>query len=109
MFRNGRKVKRHPGSMPPCQECPKISPRIEPKNRSWLTAADLTQEMFDVWQHYKICKAVGRFPEDTLVELCAARLLSAEEKADKTWQGRNVREGMGSVVGDLLQLSRRVR
>lgn len=95
--------------MPPCPQCPKISPALEPKKRYWEYASDLTQEMMAVWHHYKVCKAVGRFPKDRLVELCAARIMSAEEKADRTWQGRNVREGMGSVVGDLLQLSRRFK
>lgn len=109
MFKHGRKVPRHPGISPPCQECPKISPLVPPHKRSWLTAADLTEQMWQVWEHYKICDAVQRYPEDALFEACAAKIRGALDKSDKTWQGRNVRDGMGSVVGDLLQLTRRVR
>lgn len=108
-YRNGRREPRPKGILPRCRECPKLSPRMPPEKCNWEYAADLTPQMAEVWAHYKRCRAVNSFPKDRLVEECAARILSAQEKADRFWDGRNVREGMGSVVGDLIQLSRKVR
>ena len=105
MYRNRRPVPRPPGMPTPCRECPKIPPGYPPSKQNRRYAADMTPEIAAVWAFYKTCKAVGSFPKDELVAQCAARIMSAEEKAALTWQGRNVREGMGSVVGDLIQLT----
>lgn len=43
----------------------------------------MTLKSKQTYRHYRRCKAVGRFPEDDLVEHNAAIIRAAEDEADR--------------------------
>lgn len=64
----------------PCTECPKI-PEGSPKERRY--AQELSDKNFRAWQHWRECKAVGRFPDDEIVKRNAAILQSIQDELDR--------------------------
>lgn len=76
--RDGHPAKRHWGCPPPCRTpigCPKGTPE-QPKS--------LSRQNMQAYEHYKTCKAVGRFPEDSIVERNATLFAMAEESQEFT-------------------------
>lgn len=80
----GQEIRRFPGEQLPCQMtdelgescCPKISPDSD---------VALWPENEEAYEHYLLCKAVGRFPEDSIVERNAAIIAGVEA----TWERMN--------------------
>lgn len=71
--RDGEPARRHWGCPPPCRTpagCPKGTPE-EPKS--------LSAQNMQAYEHYQTCKAIGRFPEDSIVERNAALFMLCEE------------------------------
>jgi hypothetical protein len=97
---SGKWVERLPGQVPPCHSCPKIPEGEEPVPAS---AIELSERNGRAYLHYRRCKAVGRFPEDAIVERNAAIILGIEEEAAVE------RERLGQIetLGVLLSLGRR--
>lgn len=73
---SGQPVRRPLGMATPCWSCPKIPQGREPCPES---ALELDERMAKVYQHYRGCKAVGRFPEDDLVTDHARVIGEAED------------------------------
>lgn len=67
-MRGTMKCRRPQGAafMTPCQSCPKI-PKSE-QVKHWSNAVELSRKNFEAFLHWKGCKAVGRFPDDPIVE-----------------------------------------
>jgi len=93
----GKPIKRFPGELLPCQQvdhrgescCKKISPEADVALWPHNAAA---------YEHYRRCKAVCRFPEDSLVEANAAIIAEVEA----AWESMNRRR----LESGLMQLSR---
>lgn len=78
----------------PCSVCPKIPERVFDTDgreiaKTPLTAAklrphavELTPRLRLAWQHYRECRAVGRFPDDHIVRGNASRFRHATDEAD---------------------------
>jgi hypothetical protein len=60
---------RTPNNPPPCHFCPKIPQGADPKPEN---AIEPSERSLLAFQHYRRCRAVGRFPTDVLVEKDAA-------------------------------------
>lgn len=76
----GKPVRRPPGMPLPCGECPKTEGA---EVRDWLHAEDgLSDRSAAAVAHYQRCRAVGRFPEDDLVEEHAAVIRAVEDAAE---------------------------
>lgn len=91
MARTGPEKRPHcipnkPGG-PPCVLCPKIPANAPEKH--WRYAADMTPQFMQVMYHYRTCKAVGRFPQDPIVEACAVMIAEAEKAADDAKRSRS--------------------
>lgn len=106
-------IRRPPGKDPPCHRCPKIPdsvPKLGPDGRQaprlWEKAADITPEISGVWRFYRLCKTVGRFPADELVEAFAVMLADVENRVENR---RRSLEGMRSdyMMRKLLMAARR--
>lgn len=78
--RNGKPIARPKGSKTPCYMCPKIAPGDDPVPEN---ACELTDDDWRVVQHYRECKAVGRFPDDPRVRMHASILSAADQFADR--------------------------
>ena len=72
-------MERPPGQPTPCHKCPKI-PEGEPPSPE--SALELTPQLRKVYAHYRRCKAVGRFPDDPLVDEHAAIVAEVEESIE---------------------------
>lgn len=78
--RGGRPIARPKGSKTPCYMCPKIPPGEDPVPAN---ACELTDQDWQTVQHFRECRAVGRFPDDPRVRLHASILSAAEDFADR--------------------------
>jgi hypothetical protein len=75
-------IPRMPGESLPCELtdergescCPKVSPTAD---------IALTPENLAAYQHNQRCKAVGRFPDDSIVEANAAVISEVESQWDR--------------------------
>ena len=83
----GTPVKRPPNVPTPCRSCPKIpqGERPHPSN-----AIELTDENYRVYVHYQRCKAVGRFPDDPIVEHNAGLIRTVEDRVARDEQTKLV-------------------
>lgn len=72
-------IPRDDGCLPPCMiaeiGCPKGAPDA---------GLELTPKNWRALEHFKICRAVGRFPQDSLVEQNAAILDDCERNATRS-------------------------
>lgn len=68
-------LERPKGTLPPCgygpKECPKVSPDA---------GLELTDQNLLAYQHYRECRAVGRFPDDSIVRENAAAIREVEDQ-----------------------------
>lgn len=74
MYHRGQPLKRMAGIKPPCQTakgCPKGSPTAS------VALSERNQQAYD---HYQRCRAVGKFPEDPIVEENAALIRYVEDQ-----------------------------
>jgi hypothetical protein len=83
--RAGEPVLRPAGATTPCRSCPK-SHDGQPN-----PGADLTPRSRAVIEHYQQCRAVGRFPEDAIVEEHAGLLHAIEEQLARKQQAETRR------------------
>lgn len=71
------KLPRHDPELVPCKahgmSCPKISPEHEITNRNLICL-----------DHYHQCKAVGEFPDDSIVKQNAGIIAEAEREAERS-------------------------
>jgi len=82
-----KSIARFPGESLPCELtdergescCPKVSP---------TAGVALWPHNVAAYQHYKRCKAVGRFPDDSIVEANAAAIANVESQWDRMKQDR---------------------
>lgn len=84
LTRGGKPVPRPPLSPTPCVRCPKIPPGRDPKPES---AAELTPQLAECYQHYLECRAVGDFPADPIVRTAAALIRQVEDAANRRTRG----------------------
>ncbi len=78
-------LERNASTPPECQTregCPKGTPD---KQRS------LTAQNAEAYEHYKRCRAVGRFPEDPIVEANAATIREIEDDNERRLQSELIR------------------
>lgn len=73
-------------TVPPCSFCPKQPPTVSERDRTPLTAEDLSEKNWQAYQHYQECKAVGEFPDDDIVRRNAAIIARAEKAVDQMTQ-----------------------
>ncbi|MGL6094460.1 MAG: hypothetical protein ACRC7O_01495, partial [Fimbriiglobus sp.] len=66
-LRSGLPMVRPKGTNPPCHVCPKIPASVK-ANRTPADAVEPTEQSREAYWHYTRCVAVGRFPQDRLVE-----------------------------------------
>lgn len=78
--------RRDPGDPTPCWCCPKIPPGEEPCPATGR-ANELTDANWMAWLHYQRCRAVGKFPEDELVERNAGLIRMVEEQVARDRAG----------------------
>jgi len=78
---------RPPAVKPPCSSCEKVPEDVRkgkpPQLVTSKDAVQVTPEVLAVLDHYLMCKAVGRFPADPIVERHAAILARLEEARDR--------------------------
>ena len=77
------RLRRPPGSRPPCETCPKIAAGDVPAPHNGVRLSDENRR---AWDHYRECRAVNwQVPEatDPLVRRHAALLRAVEEAAEK--------------------------
>lgn len=87
--RDGQPAKRHWGCPPPCRTqvgCPKGTP----ENSKALSPKNL-----QAYEHYRECKAVGQFPEDSIIRRNAAIIAMFEKLEERKYQI----EFMKGIVG----------
>lgn len=72
-YRHGQPLRRASGQGSPCKRCVKTRPY----------AADISDRNWATYIHYLECKAVGHFPDDTLVKKSASVIRRCEDHADK--------------------------
>jgi len=103
LYERGGKNQRRPlGTVPPCHICPKIPQGDEPVPES---AVELTPQLYRAYVHYRRCRAVGRFPDDDLVEDNARIFLAVEEQVESSRMERielSMRT-LGAVLGGLFR------
>jgi hypothetical protein len=83
--RGGVAMPRPQGMPTPCRTCPKIPAGERPHPSR---AVELSDENYLAYLHYQRCKAVGRFPEDAIVERNAGILRTVEEQIGRAEQAR---------------------
>ena len=93
--RAGVPAPRPRGQPTPCYKCPKVPKGKPPIPES---AVELTDRNWKVWQHYRECKATGRFPDDAIVRQHAAVIREVETEYELS---RNL-EGVTLLLRTLL-------
>lgn len=82
---NGEEVprERNENEPPPCRNPrdPEGCPKGTPENQK-----SLNPQNQEVWEHYQRCKAVGRFPEDAIVENNASLIRQIEDQVARLQQ-----------------------
>jgi hypothetical protein len=79
-LRTGQPAPRPAKHPPPCSDCPKIAPGDAPHPDN---GQELSDKNLRAYLYHLRCRAVGRFPEDPIVERNAALIASALELADR--------------------------
>ena len=93
----GKPVPRIADQNPPCRWCPKIPKGAEPVPEN---AEELSERNWLAYQHYLECKAVGKFPGDSMVRRNAMLIRQVEDSARRMQDlSANVREILAFVVG----------
>lgn len=87
----------------PCHICPKVPDRLDGKVKVRADACDLLPRHRTAFAHYRRCKAVGRFPEDEIVERNAALFAEAERWAERTFRA----DDRDDLVAFLIESQRR--
>lgn len=77
---SGLYLRRPVNSPTPCFECPKIPPGFP---IHFTSAVELTDQLRQAYQFYCECKAVGNFPDDPIVRLCASTIRRVEDSVAK--------------------------
>lgn len=77
---SGIYLRRPVNSPTPCYDCPKIPPEVPIR---WTSAVELTDQTRQAYQFYCECKAVGHFPDDPIVRLCASTIRRVEDSVGK--------------------------
>ncbi len=70
------RVPRRPGEPTPCWKCPKIPEGAKPVPES---ACELDDRLWQAYDHYLCCRAVGSFPADHWVRTHASLFRSVED------------------------------
>ncbi len=79
-LRAGEPVKRFRGAPTPCGTCPKI-PSGLPKCPE--SAVEPSEKSARIYQHYRECRAVARFPDDPIVKRHAAIIRALHDERDR--------------------------
>ena len=77
-FVTNEPLERPKGTFPPCHYGPKECPKGSPE-----AGVELTQQNLQAYQHYRECRAVGRFPDDPVVRENAAVIRGIEDQANE--------------------------
>lgn len=83
LLADGRPMKRPLGVVTPCGICPKIPHGTKPVPENAIEPSAKSLQAF--W-HYQKCRAVGRFPEDAIVEnnaVIIGHTLESIERAER--------------------------
>ncbi len=67
----------------PCYRCPKTPSNLHPDKRTRATAVEMNERSMLAYQFYLECRAVGQFPNDPIVRLCAAAIRGVEDRYDR--------------------------
>lgn len=86
--RKGHRIPRPAASKPLCFACPKQPADVPDNDRSPDTAVEVAPPVWEAWQFFQECRAVGQFPDDPLVRKAAAICAAAEKTADLLIQAR---------------------
>ena len=92
--RAGRLQERWPGAVLPCASCPKIPREAPARDRRY--AVELSDRNRAAFRHWRECKAVGRWPEDSIVRRNAALIQQVFDDHEA-----GVREGLGRKIDQL--------
>lgn len=111
---DGEPVERKNDSIPlRCIECPKVPQWAKEQNKDWrelraLAVEDITPENEEALRHYTECRAVGAFPDDDIVRLCAGVIRPIEDEAARAPAERQTVATTG-LIQAIHILLRRVR
>ena len=79
----GQPWERPPQSPTPCQMCPKVPHDRRTATTTRADAIEPTERSWSILWHYRKCKAVGRFPDDPLVERHAGLIHEVESAVER--------------------------
>lgn len=83
----GEPMERGTGQPTPCSSCPKVPTWAKAAGKDWrelrTLAAELTPANRLAYEHYVQCKAVGRFPDDPIVEWVAGVVRRCEDEDER--------------------------
>jgi hypothetical protein len=79
--RFGLPVRRPPGTLPPCHQCPKVPDDAPFRTREY--AVDLTDQNWQALAFYSECRAVGQFPADPIVRRWAGLIRAVEDAHER--------------------------
>ena len=72
-----------PSNIPtPCDRCPRTA-HLPPQDRTRFNALEITDLTYQIYQHYRECRAVGVFPTDGLVRYHASIIRGIEDAIEK--------------------------
>lgn len=80
MLESGKQMARPEGCDPPCHQCPKVPYDAPARTREH--AIDPPEASYEAVRFYQRCRAVGRFPEDEIVERNAGLIEPIERHAE---------------------------
>lgn len=96
---SGKLLKRLPKQKPPCWMCPKIPPKIKPIPENAIEISTKNRQAYD---HYLMCKATGKFPDDPIVFRNAGYIRQIEDQVQQNIQSSqfgliatNIRAALG--------------
>jgi len=78
-LRGEKPIPRDPGERLPCFKCP----RCEGEEKRPNSNADLSERNWRAYQHYRECRAVGRFPDDPIVRQNASLIRMVEDAVER--------------------------
>ena len=93
----------------PCHKCPKVPLAVRTSGVACEvmreSACDLTDRDRKAWAFYRKCRAVGRFPEDPVVEWYSEILRAVYDEADRE-PARKVAAGLEALAAALAKRGR---
>lgn len=79
----GQPWERPPQCPTPCHMCPKVPHERRTDKATRADAIEPSQQSWAILSHYRRCKAIGRFPDDTVVERHAGLIHEIETAIDR--------------------------